>query len=169
MNNNWFTVRVKYTRQMESGAFKRVTEPYLLAAVSFTDAETRIYEELGSLIRGEFTVLSIARTEIHDIFQYDESDVWYKAVISYDKMDEEGDKKSKIKQTFLVGAESVKEANDRIVENLSTLMIDYTIDGIVFTPLVDIFPFLSEEEKMDRELAAKLRADVAAENEEDEA
>ena len=165
--NSWFTVRVRFTKQQENGTFKRVTEPYLLAAVSFTDAETRIYEELGSLIRGEFIVLSIARTEIHDIFQYDEADVWYKAVISYDKMDDEGDKKSKIKQTFLVSAESVKEANDRIVENLSTLMIDYVIDGIVVTPLVDIFPFLSEEEKMDRELAARLKADVAAEEEEE--
>jgi hypothetical protein len=45
--NSWFTVKVKYTRQLENGTFKRVSEPYLLAAMSFTDAEARIYEELG--------------------------------------------------------------------------------------------------------------------------
>jgi hypothetical protein len=144
--NNWFTVKVRYTKQMQSGAFKRVSEPYLLSAMSFSDAEARIYEELGSTIRGEFVVLSITRTEIHDIFAYDDADVWYKAVISYDKMDDEGDKKKKIKQTFLVSAESVKEANDRIVENLRGLMIDYTIDGVTVTPLVDIFPFVDSDD-----------------------
>jgi hypothetical protein len=144
--NTWFTVRTRFTKQMPNGTFKRVTEPYLLSAISFSDAEARIYEELGSTIRGEFVVLSITRTEIHDIFAYDDADVWYKAVISYDKMDDEGDKKKKIKQTFLVSAESVKEANDRIVENLSTLMIDYTIDGVTVTPLVDIFPFVDSDD-----------------------
>jgi len=144
--NSWFTVKVKYTQQKEDGTFARVTEPYLLAAVSFTDAEARIYEELGSIIRGEFIVLSIARTDIHDIFAYDDADVWYKGVVSYDKMDDEGGKKKKIKNTFLIGAESVKEANDRLVESLSTLMIDYTIDGVVVTPLVDIFPFVDVED-----------------------
>ena len=63
--NSWFTVKVKYTRQLENGTFKRVSEPYLLAAMSFTDAEARIYEELGSRIRGEFNVVGISRTELH--------------------------------------------------------------------------------------------------------
>lgn len=144
--NNWFTVKVKYTKQLENGTFKRVTEPYLLSAISFTDAEARIYEELGTKIRGEFLVLSIARTDIHDIFAYDEADAWYKGVISYDKFDDEGGNKKKIKNTFLIGAESVKEANDRLVESLSTLMIDYTIDGVVVTPLVDIFPFVDADD-----------------------
>ena len=144
--NNWFTVRTRFTKQMPNGTFKRVTEPYLLSAVSFSDAEARIYEEIGSTIRGEFLVLSIARTDIHDIFAYDDADVWYKGVVSYDKMDDEGDKKKKIKNTFLIGAESVKEANDRLVESLSTLMIDYSIDGVVVTPLVDIFPFVEVDD-----------------------
>jgi DNA replication initiation complex subunit (GINS family) len=56
---SWFTVKVRYTKQNEDGSFKRVTEPYLLAAVSFTDAEKRIYEELENTIRGEFRVMSI--------------------------------------------------------------------------------------------------------------
>ncbi len=58
---SWFEVKVKYTKQLENGSFKRVTEPYLLAAITFTDAESRIYEELGNIIRGEFHVTSINR------------------------------------------------------------------------------------------------------------
>ena len=143
--NNWFTVKVKYTKQMENGTFKRVSEPYLLASMTFTDAEKRIYEELGSVIRGEFLVNAITRTDIHDIFQYDESDVWFLAKIKYDSVIEEGDKKKTITQKFLVSAETVKEANDRIVESLSTLMIDYQIHSITESPIVDIFPYVDSE------------------------
>lgn len=143
--NNWFTVKVKYTKQLENGTFKRVSEPYLLASVSFTDAEARIYEELGTMIKGEFLVTGIARTDIHDIFQYDESDTWFKAKVSYDKMDDDGDKKKTITQNFLVSAGTVKEAYDRIIESLSTLMIDFTITSIVASPIVDIFPYREED------------------------
>ena len=75
---NWFTVKLKYTKQLEDGTLKRVTEPYLLAGMTFTDVEARIYEELGSSIRGEFLVTGIARTDIHEIFSIDGSNVWYK-------------------------------------------------------------------------------------------
>jgi hypothetical protein len=143
--NNWFTVKVKYTKQLDNGTFKRVTEPYLLSAMTFTDAEARIYEELGSTIRGEFLVTAITRTDIHDIFQYDESDVWFLAKVKYDTCDEDSNKKKSITQKFLVSADSVKEANERIVESLSTLMVDYQIHSIVESPIVDIFPYVDSE------------------------
>jgi hypothetical protein len=130
---------------MENGTFKRVSEPYLLASMTFTDAEKRIYEELGSIIRGEFLVNAITRTDIQDIFQYDESDVWFLAKVKYDTVVEDGDKKKTITQKFLVSAETVKEANDRIVESLSTLMIDYQIHSITESPIVDIFPYVDSE------------------------
>lgn len=143
--NNWFTVKVKYTKQLDNGTFKRVTEPYLLSAMTFTDAEARIYEELGTTIRGEFLVTAITRADIHDIFQYDESDVWFLAKVKYDTCVEDGDKKKTITQKFLVSADSVKEANERIVESLSTLMVDYQIHSIVESPIVDIFPYVDSE------------------------
>lgn len=139
--NSWFTVKVKYTRQLENGTFKRVSEPYLLAAMSFTDAEARIYEELGSRIRGEFNVVGISRTELHDIFVYDDADTWYKCKITYEKMDEDGEKNKKISQQFLVSAHSVKDAFERIQESLGTYMIDFEIPSITVSPIVEIFPF----------------------------
>ena len=158
--NTWFTVKVKYTKQLDDGGFKRVSEPYLLAAMTFTDAEARIYEELGSIIRGEFTVTNIARTEYHDIFYYEDADLWYKCKITYqsegDGLDSESDlnpkKAKKVSQNFLVTATSVKEAYERIQESLSTLMVDYQIPSIILTPIVDIFPF---NEELDVELERK--------------
>lgn len=147
--NNWFTVKVKYTKQLENGSFKRVTEPYLLAAMTFTDAEARIYEELGQIIRGEFNVVGITRTEIHDIFQYDDADVWYKIKLTYDSVDADAEKAKKVTQNFLVSAHSVKDAYDRIKESLSTLLVDFVIPSITVSPIVEIFPY---QEQLDKEL-----------------
>jgi len=139
--NNWFTVKVKYTKMLDNGSFKRVTEPYLLASMTFTDAEARIYEELGQVIRGEFTVVAITRTEIHEIFQFDDSDVWYKVKLSYDSVDADNEKSKKVTQTFLVSASSTKEAYDRVKDELKTLLVDFEIPSVSKTPIVEIFPY----------------------------
>lgn len=150
--NNWFTVKVKYTKQLENGDFKRVTEPYLLAAMTFTDAEARIYDELGAVIRGEFNVTSISRTDFHDIFHYDDSDTWYKCKITYEGATEDSDKPKKVTQNFLITAHSVKEAYERMQESLSTLMVDFMIPSITVSPIVDIFPY---NEELDKEISRR--------------
>lgn len=150
--NNWFTVKVKYTKQLDNGALKRVSEPYLLAAMTFTDAEARIYEELGTIIRGEFAVTGIARTEVHDIFAYDDADVWYKAKVKYENFDADSEKAKKVTQNFLVSAHSVKEAYERIQESLKGLMVDFEIPSIIVSPIVEIFPY---QENLDREISRR--------------
>jgi hypothetical protein len=160
--NNWFTVKVKYTKQLENGTFKRVTEPYLLASMTFTDAEARIYDELGSVIRGEFNVVGIARTEIHDIFAYDDTETWYKVKVAYERVDGEGEmeSKKKVSQNFLVSAHNVKEAYERIQESLSTLLVDFTIPSITVSPIVEIFPYT---ENLDKEISRRPLEDVEEE------
>lgn len=150
--NTWFIVKVKYTKQLEDGSFKRVSEPYLLAAMTFTDAEARIYEELGAVIRGEFHVTNIARAEFHDIFHFEDSDVWYKCKVMYESQAEDSEKAKKVTQNFLVSAHSVKDAYDRIQESLSTLMVDFIVPSIVVSPIVDIFPYTEE---LDREIGRR--------------
>ncbi len=139
--NSWFTVKVKYTKQLENGSLKRVNEPYLLAAMTFTDAEARIYEELSAMIRGEFMVAGITRTDLQDIFQYEDSANWFKCKITYGIDDEDGEKKKKVAQNFLVSAPSVKDAYLRMEESLATLMIDYQVLSIIASPIVEIFPY----------------------------
>lgn len=144
MNNCWMECKVKYTKQMENGALKRVTEPYLLSAYTFTDAEARIYEELGSVIRGEFNVMAITRKEYHDIFAYDDSGVWYQSKIKYENFDADTEKSKKVTQLFLVEANSVEEATQRINDNMKGLMVDFEITSVIKTEIVDIFPFNDE-------------------------
>lgn len=150
--NSWFTAKVKYTKQLDDGTFKRVSEPYLVAAMTFTDAEARIYEELGSLIRGEFIVTGISRTDVHDIFHYEDADVWYRAKITFESQADitgESSKTKKVSQNLLVTAHSVKDAYERIKESLSGMMMDYTIPSVVLSPIMDVFPFSSDDDEKD--------------------
>ena len=163
--NNWFTVKVKYTKQLDNGALKRVSEPYLLAAMTFTDAEARIYEELGQIIRGEFNVVGITRTEIHYIFAYDDVDLWYKVKIKYESADADSEKAKKVTQNFLVSANSVKEAYERIKESLSTLLVDFEIPSIMVSPIVEIFPYA---ENLDKEISRTPIEKVEVEEEEED-
>ena len=153
--NSWFTVKVKYTKQLENGTFKRVSEPYLLAAMTFTDAEARIYEELGSSIRGEFQVTGITRTDLHDIFQYDDAEQWFKCKVTYDRIDEDGEKAKTISQNFLVSAANVKESYERMEESLATLMIDFNVVSITASPIVEIFPYREEDVQSPAQKAPK--------------
>ena len=165
--NNWFTVKVKYTKQLDNGALKRVSEPYLLAAMTFTDAEARIYEELGSVIRGEFNVTGISRTEIHDIFSYEDSGIWYRCKATYDNVDADTEKSKKVSQNFLIEASSVKEAYERLTESLKGMLVDFQIPMIAVSPIVDIFPY---NEELDREISRKpieVSVPVLEEEEED--
>jgi hypothetical protein len=140
--------------------FKRVSEPYLLAAMTFTDAEARIYEELGSSIRGEFQVIGIARTDLHDIFQYDDAEQWFKCKVTYDRIDEDGEKAKTISQNFLVSAAQVKEAYERIEESLATLMIDFNVVSITASPIVEIFPYREEDVQSPAQKAPKFEEET---------
>lgn len=139
--NNWFNVKVKYTKQFEKGTFKRVSETYLFASVSFTDAEARAHEELGQQIRGEFQVLSITRADFHDIFAYDGCDVWYQVKVQYESVTDGSEKSKKITAKYLVHGTSIVEATVNTKESLSGLMLDYQIISVLESAIFDVFPY----------------------------
>jgi hypothetical protein len=84
----WFTCKIKYQQEQENGKIAKISESYLIDAVSYTEAEARIYQELGSIIRGEFQVTAITQSRIVDIFHYDDNDVWYQCKVTYMVADE---------------------------------------------------------------------------------
>lgn len=139
--NSWFTIKVKYTKQFEDGRLKRVTEPYLVDAVSFTDAEARIYEEVGSQISGEFLITGISKTDYADIFYYEDSDDWYKCKLTYVSVDADSGKEKKISSNFLVTAANVKEAYDRIKESLADMTVTFEVPSIMLSPIVEVLPY----------------------------
>lgn len=153
--NNWYTVKVKFTKEFQDGTLKRVTEPYLVSSLSFTEAEARIYQEVGEFVRGEFLVTSIAKTDFADIFHYDDAETWYKCKVSYTTEDDSG-KEKKVNNQFLVSAHNAKQAYERIEESLKGLMVSYEIPMITLTPIVEIYPYSAQEmEEVDKAINAK--------------
>lgn len=161
--NTWYTVKVKYIKQLEDGRLKSVTEPYLVDATSFTEAEARIYEEIGAYVRGDFTIRGIARTEYADVFYYDDSEDWYKCKLTYVSIDADAGKEKKITSNFLVTASSVKEAYERIKESLADMTVSFEVPAITLTPIVEVLPYdpsLAEKEEI-----AQAQAQVEAKEE----
>jgi len=141
----WFTCKVKYGKQLEEGGMKQVTEAYLVDAVSYTDAESRIYAAMEEYISGEFQISAIAKTNIGDVINYEDSDDWYKCKVSYATVDADNDKEVKVNTYFLVCAEDTKQAFERVEDNLSSMLVPFEIPSITKTTFVDVFPYLADE------------------------
>ena len=60
--HTWFECKIRYDKTQENGSIKKVTEPYLVDALSFTEAEARIIEEMTPFISGEVDVNAVKRT-----------------------------------------------------------------------------------------------------------
>lgn len=139
--NRWYTVKVKYTKEIEKSDgemdVKRVSESYLLPAVSCTDAEKIITKELSEAAAGEFLVNAMSITEVADIFRNDAGGQWYKCTIEITEEDDKG-KVSKTKQNFMVEAFSCKNAEEILDQELSDAMFDYELVSNSLTKFVDV-------------------------------
>lgn len=136
---NWFECKVRYDKMMENGVQKKVNEPYLVDALSFTEAEARIIEELTPFISGEFTVSAVKRTRISEIFWDDSADKWYMVKVAFITIDEKSAVEKKSNSFILVAAKSFKEALDNFMENMKTTLADFDIVSITETPIMDVY------------------------------
>lgn len=140
----WFSCKVKYAVQQENGKQTMKSEQYLVDALSFTEAEARLYTELGSTIP-EFMLSSVAKMNLADIFHYDDAETWYKCKVVYVSVDEKTGKEKKVPNTMLVSAHSAKMAYERMEESLSTMIVPFEITDINLTAIIEIFPYVSDE------------------------
>lgn len=144
----WFLCKVKYAKENEQGLLKNVSEQYLVDAVSFTEAEARIYDMLGSTIRGDFQVTNISKSNFVDVFPYEDIDIWHKCKITYTVADGDSGKEKKVTQYMLVTAHDVKEAYERIHESLSNMLVTFRVPDITESPIVEVFPYEHEDEEL---------------------
>ncbi|SKB59333.1 DUF4494 domain-containing protein [Alkalitalea saponilacus] len=144
--HTWFECKVKYIKIDETtGKEKKVSEPYLVDAVSFTEAESRIHKELEQMIRGEFHVTNIRKADYSDIFPNDNADRWYKCKVAYVSIDENAGKEKKVSSQMLVMGNDLKEAYENLMDSLSGMTVDFEVTAIVESPIMDVFPYFSEK------------------------
>ncbi len=143
---NWFLCKIRYEKVMEDGLQKKVTELYVVDALSFTEAEERIIEEMSTYISGEFEVWEIDRAVYKEIFFSDDdmADKWYKAKLKFITIDEKTEKEKKTTVYYLVQAGSFEGARKNIDEVMGGTMIDYIIDTVSETTIMDVFEYVNK-------------------------
>lgn len=147
MINNWFECKVRYDKTMENGMQKKVTEPYLVDALSFTEAEARIIEEITPFISGEFTVSDIKRANYSELFfsEDDDADKWFACKLEFVTIDERTGVEKKTKTNVLVQAANLRDAMAKLTEGMKGTMADYNAVCVKETAIMDVFPYSSQE------------------------
>ena len=144
--HNWFECKISYEKMLENGMQKKVTEPYLVDALSFTEAEARIIEEIRPFISGEFTVADVTRKRYSEIFFNENGDRYYKVKVFFITLDEKAGFEKKTAANMLAQASSLKEAIEVFEEGMKGTLADYTIASVTETQIMDIFPYDVEKE-----------------------
>lgn len=138
---SWFESKVTYEKTLENGMKKKVTESYLLDALSWTEAEARTIEELKPYISGEFSTTDIKRVKLSEIFFSDSGDRFFKAKIQFITLDEKSGTEKKISTYMLAQANDIDEAQEVIKENMKGTMADYVVAEVKETKIMDVFPY----------------------------
>lgn len=145
----WFVCKIKYMRVQEDGQEKKVTEQYVVDALSFAEAEGRFIEEMSHYINGEFEVVDISRAPFGEVFFSEDAmaDKWFKSKIQFITIDEKTEREKRSAVTYLVQAASIEDAQKNIDEVMGTTMIDYVTVGVNETAIMDVFEYQKSDEK----------------------
>lgn len=155
----WYATKVRYPKTMEDGSEKVVTEQNLVDAISFTEAESAIIDEMSAYVSGEFKVSNLGKANFKEIFfsDVDDDDKWFKAKLQFITIDEKTEREKHSNVLYLVQAKSLARALRYIDEVMGKTMIDYDVVGLNETKLVNVFehhaPSDKKEENNDEEKA----------------
>jgi len=137
----WFETSIRYDKTLEDGMPKKVTELYVVDALSFGEAEETITKEMSAYISGEFEVKNITPATYSEIFFSENAndDRWYKTRLSFITIDEKTEKEKRTSVTYLVQAATFNGAVKNIEEVMGGTMIDYVIANISETKIMDVY------------------------------
>lgn len=146
MAKDWFECKVRYDKTLETGLLKKVTESYLVDALSFTEAEERFLQEIEPMMSGEYSVSDIKRAKISELFESIDTtdDKWYKAKVAYIAYDEKKGVEKRTNQIMLIQAKDLRVAVQNLDKGMQGTMGDWDIISIAETPIMDIFMFTAD-------------------------
>lgn len=137
----WYECKVKYLKIDQGGYERKINDNYLLDAVSFTDAEARIFQKMQEITSAEFQVMNIKKSNLTEVIPSENGEWWYKAKISIITIDEEAGKEKKVNQYILVMADDIEHALKRLEEGLSYMLVPYVCTSIQLSTIADVFPY----------------------------
>lgn len=141
--SKYFEVGVRYEKTQEDGTAKKVTETYLIDALSFSEVEKRITEEMEAYISGEFSVVTEKITNIAEVVTTDDmsADKFYKVKFSIITVDEKTGKEKKQTQLVVIQASSNDDARDRYKQHIKGWLVDVVLEAVSETKYIDYIPY----------------------------
>lgn len=148
MIHNWFECKVRYEKVMENGVSKKVTELYLVDALSCTEAEARATEEVSPYISGEFNISSVKQAKYSEIFldEADSADRFFKCKVAFVTLNEKTGAEKETSTNMLVQASDLREAIKSLDKGMEGSMADYLIKGVNETKIMDVYLYNKESE-----------------------
>ena len=146
--NYWFECKVSYERQADSMGMKKVSDSYLVDALSFTEAEERIIKEVSPFVSvGELEVVNIRRARIAELFlnEEPEDDRYYRAKVNFITIDEKSGSEKKTSATMIVKSDSLPNAVTELKAQLDSQMASYEIAAVTDTQILDVFQYEAPE------------------------
>lgn len=139
----WFECKIRYDKTMEDGKIKRVTEAYMVDALTFTEAERRFLEEVEPYMSGEYEVAGIKKPRLAEVMTSTDAndDRWYRAKVVFITLDEKTAVEKRIVQKFLVQACDLKTAVANLEKGMKGTMGDWEMTLIAETSILDVFPY----------------------------
>ena len=153
----WFECKIRFDKTMEDGKIKRVTEAYMVDALTFTEAERRFLEEVEPFVSGDYEVADIKKAKLAEVMTSNDGndDRWYKAKVTFTTLDEKTAVEKRTATYQLVQASDFQGALSTFMEGMHDTMADFEIASITETPLMDVFPADLDETRADREARQK--------------
>lgn len=136
----WFECKVRYDKMQENGAVKKVNEPYLVDALTFTEAESRIIEEMKPFISGDFSISAVKKTKISEIFFNPAGDKYYMVKYNIITLDEKTGAEKRSAVFTLVQAGDFDDSLAVFRDGMKGTLADFDIVSITETPLMDVYP-----------------------------
>ena len=135
---NYFEVKITFDKTLENGKEKKVSELFLVDALSFTEAEAKITAEFSPL--PNFKVKSIRQYKVAEIVNKTNLDDsrYFKCKLNFITLDEKSGAEKKTAVYMLVDAETLEKAKALLVEHMKSTMCDYSIEKIEETKIMAV-------------------------------
>lgn len=142
----WFLGSLKYEKVMENGKERKVTEKYLIDALSVTEAEARLIEEMSPFISGDFSIEAVVDTKYAEVVPSDNEadDTWFKCKLGYITLDEKTMAEKITTTNMLVQAADLRQAVKNLDEHMKGTMADYRIESVSDSKIMDVYPYNSK-------------------------
>lgn len=137
----WFETTIQYEKEVGDGKFKNVKEVFLVDAINFGEAETRIIEEAKTLYSDDFEVNPIKKEVINEMFKNEEGGTWFKVKVNFVVLDEISGKEKTTKNIMYVQCMTIDDVLEKLTEGMKGTMSDWKPVSIVETKVLDVFEY----------------------------